>query len=249
MNQRIIIYIILSAILLYLYYRRRDITIFAAFMVVVGSTLIFGDTREGLNVGSIGGGGGGGDKECVKLGLKPIKLDKNDLPGGLEKVYKIIKSVVEKHFPYDDEFQKFMSELNKEVPNIKKDDLTLMGMFIQNSVNFYFQGKRDIIDNPDLDKIISGGKVLLKFLEKLSKSSELDSNIKKIAKNSICLCKYCINIYKEVQKPTGDGGGDNGGDKGDKGDKGEDGDEEEKPKKKPNKKPKKKQEEDTADGE
>jgi hypothetical protein len=93
-----------------------------------------------------------------------------------------------------------------------------------------------------LDKIISGGKALLKFLEKLSKSSELDSNIKKIAKNSICLCKYCINIYKEVQKPTGGGGGDNGGDKGDKG---EDGDEEEKPKKKP----KKKQEEDTADGE
>ena len=232
MNQKAVIYIILSAILLYLYYRKKDFTIFVAFAVVAGATLIFRSATIGEEGFGIGGGGGGDDKECAKLGLKPIKLDKNDLPGGLEKVYKIIKPVVEKHFQYNDDFQKFMSEFGKEAQKLKEDDAHLAGSFIQNSVDFYFQGKRDnLIDNPDLAKIISGGKVLLKILEKLSKSSELESNIKKIVKNLICLCKYCINIYKEVQKPTGGGGG--GGDKG--GDDGEDGNEE-KPKKKNTKK-------------
>ena len=33
MNQKVVIYIILSAILLYLYYRKKDFTIFVAFAV------------------------------------------------------------------------------------------------------------------------------------------------------------------------------------------------------------------------
>jgi hypothetical protein len=39
MNQKVIIYIILSGLLLYLYYRTRDITIFASFIVVVTMTM------------------------------------------------------------------------------------------------------------------------------------------------------------------------------------------------------------------
>ena len=50
MNQKVVIYIILSAILLYLYYRKKDFTIFVAFAVVAGATLIFRDltVNEGL---------------------------------------------------------------------------------------------------------------------------------------------------------------------------------------------------------
>lgn len=96
MNQRIIIYIILSAILLYLYYRRQDITVFAAFIVVVATTLIFRDTREGLNVGNVVSGGGGGDA-CENIGFTAPKIDKNDIKGSLEKVMKNVKTVADKY--------------------------------------------------------------------------------------------------------------------------------------------------------
>ena len=94
MNQKGVIYIILSAILLYLYYRRRDIAIFVGFIVVVVGTLILGKGgEEGFGMGGGGGGGGGIDKECAKMGFKPIKLDKDDLAGTLEQVVKGIEQV------------------------------------------------------------------------------------------------------------------------------------------------------------
>ena len=62
MNQKVVIYIILSAILLYLYYKRGGIAIFAAFVVMVAGTL-FASKREGFGFG--GGGGGKGDKACA----------------------------------------------------------------------------------------------------------------------------------------------------------------------------------------
>ena len=103
MNQKVVIYIILSAILLYLYYKRGGIALFAAFIVVAAGTLILpsasAGTREGLSLG--GGKGGGGDKECAKLGFTPIKLDKDDLLGSLEKVMKNIEKVADKQWPFE----------------------------------------------------------------------------------------------------------------------------------------------------
>ena len=73
MNQKVVIYIILSAILLYLYYKRGDIAIFAAFAVVAGATLIF----RSATIGEEGfGGGGGGGKGCAKMGFTAPKIDK-----------------------------------------------------------------------------------------------------------------------------------------------------------------------------
>jgi hypothetical protein len=72
MNQKVVIYIILSTVLLYLYYRNRDLTIFAAFVVLVFATLVFGDAREGMK----GSGKSGG--ECKSLGFTVPKIDKND---------------------------------------------------------------------------------------------------------------------------------------------------------------------------
>ena len=114
MNQRIIIYIILSAILLYLYYRRRDITIFAAFIVVVGSTLIFRDTREGFGLG----GGGGGDKECAKMGFTAPKIDKKDIKGSLEKVMKNVKTVASKYMKNLEEGMTLKEPYNKALETI-----------------------------------------------------------------------------------------------------------------------------------
>lgn len=105
MNQKVGIYIILSAILLYLYYRRNDLAIFAAFVAVVGGTLIFrdqliqNDDREGFGMG--GGDDDKGDQECAKVGFMPIKLDKDDLAGSLEKVMKNIEKVADKQWPFE----------------------------------------------------------------------------------------------------------------------------------------------------
>jgi hypothetical protein len=102
MNQKNVIYIILSAILLYLYSKRGGIILFAAFAVVTAGTLFAGagaGAREGMGLG--GGKGGGGDKECAKMGFKPIKLDKDDLVGSLEKVMKNIETVAEKQWPFE----------------------------------------------------------------------------------------------------------------------------------------------------
>ena len=78
MNQRIVIYIILSAVLLYLYYVRRDLAIFAVFVVVVGSTLIFRD-------GGASASEGFGSKESKKTGDKTKNLDDKKEKTGTKK--------------------------------------------------------------------------------------------------------------------------------------------------------------------
>ena len=107
MNKKTVIYIILSAILLYLYYRRGGLDIFAGFMVLILSTIVFRNVIEGAKSGS------GGDKECGKMGFKPPKIDKSDINGSLEKVMKNIKPVVDKYVSYDVKDPK-STELKKE---------------------------------------------------------------------------------------------------------------------------------------
>jgi hypothetical protein len=221
-----------------------------AFAVVAGATLIFRSATIGEE--GFSGGSGGDDKECAKLGLKPLKIDKNDIKGSLEKAHKTIKAASEKHWQPvvkdEDKTKKLLEEFQKVAKELKKDDSDQVNTFVFTSAEFYDKDSMDkILDNASrLSKFISGGKITIKLFDKLNKSSKLDSDLKKIVKYLNCLCKYWINIYKEVQKATG--GGDEKGD-----DEGEDGDEE-KPKKKntkknANKKKKKKSgdDEDAAD--
>jgi hypothetical protein len=271
MNQRIVIYIILSAILLYLYYKKRDIAVFAAFIVVVGATLIFGDrTAEGF-------GGGGGDKvdsQCAKLGFTAPKLDKDDLEGSLEKAMKNIKKVADKHWPYDDRNGKTDDEKKKGTYNdilgaasdaVKMFDSkeeTDIGMFGNVTAKIY-DGKikaNDIIADPKMTaSAMSGGKLLLKILDKVGDSrSVMDKptadDAKKLLVYLRCLCKHWISICSKLNSIAGgkDSGDDDDGDKKKKTSKtkkdDEDGgDEEEKPKKKSKKKAKK--DEDAGDDE
>ena len=98
MNQKAVIYIILSAILLYLYYRKGDLAIFVAFVVVVTGTLILGKGGGDEGFGMGGGGGGVVDKECANLGFKEVKIDKKDINGSLEKAMKNIEKVADKYW-------------------------------------------------------------------------------------------------------------------------------------------------------
>lgn len=264
MNQKVVIYIILSAILLYLYYKRGGIAIFAAFVVMVAGTL-FASKREGFGFGGFGGGKGGDkvDSACAKLGFKQIKLDKDDLAGTLEHVIKNIEKVAAKHWPYDirgetqdkeksAELQTFIKVWQKKAKaelggNEKKDGQ--FNAFLNASFHVYEKKRYNeiVAEKPETFKqVISGGEITLKILEKISKSDEIDSGFKNTLKYIICLCKQWTNTYKAIQKAK-DGEGGEGGEGGDGGD------DEEKPtkkKKSTNKKKSKKDDEDAdADAE
>jgi hypothetical protein len=131
MNQQTVIYIILSAILLYLYYLKRELSIFMAFAVVVIGTLIL--EKESDEEG-FGLGGGGVDKKCAKIGFKTVKIDKDDINGSLKKVFDNFKSVTSKYVTYaerevvpKDEYKSAIETIGKfeiiksEMENLNKD--------------------------------------------------------------------------------------------------------------------------------
>jgi hypothetical protein len=123
LHQKTVIYIILSAILLYLYYLRRDLAVFAAFAVVVAGTLIVGkdlDSIEGMTRRRGGGGGGGGGGGCANMGFTAPKIKKDDdgdLGESLETEIKKIKEIADKYWPYD---MKGDSDKENEKEIIKK---------------------------------------------------------------------------------------------------------------------------------
>ena len=268
MNQRIVIYIILSAILLYLYYVRRDLAIFAVFIVVVGATLIFGDrSAEGFSVGGIGGGGGDKiDKECAKLGFTAPKLDKDDLSGSLDKVMKNIKTVAEKHWPYDDMNGTTNDEKKKatlsDIVGVATEEMKLMEgngeadiqMFGKVTMGIYngkIKAEHILSDTKMMTSAMSGSKLLLKILDKAGNSrSVMDKptadDAKKLIVYGRCLCKHWIAIFKKIEGISkGGSSGDDEKKKKNTSKKDDDGEEEEKPKKKK----KAKKEEDAEDDE
>lgn len=131
MKQQTVIYIILSAILLYLYYLKRELSIFMAFAVVVIGTLIL--EKESDEEG-FGLGGGGVDKKCAKIGFKEVKIDNDDINGSLKKVFDNFKSVTSKYVTYaerevvpKDEYRSAIETIGKfeiiksEMENLNKD--------------------------------------------------------------------------------------------------------------------------------
>jgi len=122
LNQKTVIYIILSAILLYLYYKRGGIALFVAFVVVVAGTLFAGawagagaGAREGL---SLGGGGGKGNNECAKMGFTETKIDKKNIIGSLKKINDSYKKTLLKYATFDGENGEF--KLTKETEELLK---------------------------------------------------------------------------------------------------------------------------------
>lgn len=248
--------------------------IILVFVVLLGSTFIFGGIREGAKSGK-GSGGGGVDKECAKLGFTAPKIDKKDINGSLEKTFKNIKKVAEKHWPFSDIIgnkpkndkaeairnavveSKFMNnqqgKLGKEPDNQK-----IMMNFLGGCVGLYDAYVGEHADEEKQTKIIKeltpeflknaikGGGIYLDLLNNNHKTLEGDDE-KKMSNYIICLCKQWIQILKQYQKAKGNGGGDDdGGDGGgDGGDGGgEDDDEGKNKKKKKSSSKKKKKDED-----
>jgi len=236
MNQKVVIYIILSVILLYLYYRKKDLTILAAFVVMVGGTL-FASKREGFGFG----GGSKGDKACEKLGFITPKIDKKDINGGLDKILKNFKKVVEK---YADVGERGIepTKLDKEIKAIEsvissdsaKDMVTKWnkegnndwGAFIRYSHETFHpyifrpseKDQKELIKylpriiKENIKKIINGGNGMVKLLEdikKLDETKELDKKAKTVLDVIICSFKQVVLIWKSLDKAIGsDGGGD-----------------------------------------
>ena len=265
-NQKTVIYIILSAILLYLYYKRGDIAIFAAFVVVVAGAL-FAGAREGMNLG----GGGKGDKECAKLGFTAPKIDKNKMKDGITKAMKNIQKVAVKYWHFEDyggdkpikdkateHYSAVTDNINFKTERRKleksKEELENSRIFLGNSLELYELIKNNEKIDESITKIsdnlangIKGGNIYLSLLKKnhifLAKEYkaggvEFDKDVKNLSQYLICLCGQWLSIWKQIQKAKGSGG--SGGDKDDEGGDDGDDDEEEKPKKKNTKATKKK---------
>jgi hypothetical protein len=266
MNQKVVVYIILSAILLYLYYKRGDIAIFAAFVVVVAGAL-FAGAREGMNLG----GGDKGDKECAKMGFTAPKINKKEIKGGITKAMKNIQKVANKYWQFEDyggdkpikdkateHYSAVTDNINFKTERRKieksKEELENSRIFLGNSLELYELIKNNEKIDESITKIsdnlangIKGGNIYLSLLKKnhifLAKEYkaggvEFDKDVKNLSQYLICLCTQWLSIWKQIQKAKGSGG--SGGDKDDEG--GDDGgdDEEEKPKKKNTKATKKK---------
>ena len=225
MNQKVVVYIILSAILLYLYYKRGDIAIFAAFVVVVAGAL-FAGAREGMTLG----GGGKGDKECAKMGFIAPKIDKKDIKGSLEKVMKNIEKVSGNYLKFEGELVAKNKEVDKNIKmiigsdpmkggNLTKDERDHYISFLFGSyevVNAYIinpsdENKSKTVKNMTQNNIsnaIKGGNLLLSMLNQFVKSDEMKNVDKKTADFIVCLIKHAITIWNNVDKASGGKDGD-----------------------------------------
>lgn len=230
MNQKVVIYIILSALLFYIYYRNRDFTVFAAFIVVVFATLVFGDAREGMKGKGKGSGSGSG---CKSLGFTVPTIDKNDKRGSLDKITKNIKKVADKHWPFKDMMgNKPKNDTAEEIFNVIKESETFKSegeklnkdkkktesitSFLMESAGIYevfvsnpSEEKQDeIIDKltkNGISKVIKGGEMYLELINKGKNSDEMkdaDNDTKKLLKYLACLCKQWVSVWKNLQPHT-----------------------------------------------
>lgn len=265
LNQKTVIYIILSAILLYLYYKRGGIALFVAFVVVVAGTLFAGaGAREGLD-----GKKGGGNKECAKLGFTAPKIDKSKMKGSITNAMKNIQKVANKYWPFEDYFgEKPTKDNAKDIYSTIKNNVEFKSRsrkieenkvsqenvytFILLSVELYEAFKKDEKIDESITKIkdklangIKGGNEYLSllnknhaFLKKEYKTAGVDDKgVLKLSQYLVCLCSQWLSIWKQIQKANGSGGDDADADEGEGDD---DDDEEDKPKKKKKKSTKKK---------
>lgn len=226
MNQKIVIYIILSAILLYLYYRKKDFTIFVAFAVVAGATLIF----RSATIGEEGFKGGKGDKECAKLGFTAPKIDKKDVKGSLEKVMKNIEKVSSDYLKFEGGLAPKNKEVDKNIKMIIESDPMKVGNLTKDEQNHYTSfifGSYEVVNaymiNPsdenksnavknltqdNISKAVKGGNLLLSMLNQFVKSDEMKNVDKKTADFIVCLIKHAITIWNNIDKAIGGKVGD-----------------------------------------
>ena len=269
MNQKVVIYIILSAILLYLYYKRGDLAIFAAFVVMVAGTLFAGvgtGSIEGMSVKRSGG------NNCAKIGFSTPNIKNNNMKSGITNAMKNIQKVAIKGWPFEDyignkptndKAAKQLKEINNnyhyksEGRKIEesKEKQENVGVFLFNSIELYDSVKKNEKINESITKVtgnlekgIKGGKIYLSLIESTHKFLVKEYKIAKkespdIDDSVLKLSQYLVCLCKQwvsIWNQIQKANGSSEGAGGDD-DGGDEGDdEEEKPKKKKKKATKKK---------
>jgi hypothetical protein len=225
-----IIYVVISAILLYLYYLKKDIAIFGAFVVVIFEIFRLkgtGSGYEGFNIGN-----SGNDKECAKYGFsKPNIKDEDSFINELQKTEKIYKKNVNNFLPVTDKelskdvkiiFDTFLK--NKEVSKFldKRSVFVHASLYLQNTISVPDVGIKDMknlfkkMSDLDIAKITEEGEQLLKEIIDIGKQPEIKNGSKKIKKMYSfikCLCSHWLSIWKNIQENFGKSSGDSNADK------------------------------------
>jgi len=238
-----IIYVVISVILLYLYYLKKDIAIFGAFVVVIFEIFRLkgtGNSYEGFNTGG----------DCTKYGFSKPKITNGKTL--LAELLKIKKNV-NKYIKPTGESEKAANLIYKLYESEKKrliEEDSEYNIMFESALSFYrnslmvYNRKTDKNDlnnwfksvtsgtnagPKEVAKTLKDGQIMLTLINKLGSNKKIkngNAKTKEIFELYKCLCLHWISIWKNINALIGKTGGD-GGDGGD-GDDG--GDEENEPK-------------------
>jgi len=244
-----IIYVVISAILLYLYYLKKDIAIFGAFVVVIFEIFRLkgsGNNYEGFGISGDGCKKYGFSKPNITSGktllteLKKIKTNVNKYiksTGESTKAVGIIITLADKEkkrLIAEDSKNKLMIDSAQSFFNnsfriynkkTNYDDLNIWYKGITSGTN---AGPKEVVQT------LKDGQIMLKLLNKLGTNKKIkkgNAKTKEIFEIYKCLCLHWISIWKNIQERIGKTSGEDDeaegdeGDEGDKGDKGDEGDE------------------------
>jgi hypothetical protein len=215
MNQKAMIYIILSAILLYLYYKRGGTAIFMAFVAVVFGTLILGKGRnlEGVRGRRGGSSSSSSSNQCSALKFADPKIDKTRVVTSLIELNNNFKQVCSKYFDVE------TYNLNKEggaiVESLFTDDETKGKVETamkkletkQNEYFAYMIGASSLLLNKKFEESKKTGKMMfivfggeVSVLETLNDFTKEDYKFFKSAVTGAELVLEVINEIKNIDE-------------------------------------------------
>ena len=222
------IYIVIAVLLLWLYYTKKDISILAAFVVVILATFT-NKRKEGL----FNKGGGDGDgPNCIEYGFKEpnIKSDKKDKT--FKDAIENIKTVANKYWKYDDIMGKTNNKKNAEVlENVKaaldvagtryveengENDQEKSNAFISFCANAYGivtgtadekKNAKKAVEELDLDTVIEGGESIVasyNYVYSSDEVKELKEEEKKLTGYIVCLFSQYLKVAKALKAANDD---------------------------------------------
>lgn len=218
------IYIVIAVLLLWLYYTKKDISILAAFVVVVLATFM-NKRKEGLF--NKGGGDKGGDSgdgpNCSDYGFKePDEFTSKNKDSKLKAAIDNIKKVAGTHWDYDDIMGNTKNEKKKKVlENVKaamdsagaryveengENDQEKANAFIMFCANAYgiVTGKtpdekknaKKAVEESDLDMVIEGGELVVASYNYVYSSDE----VKDLTEEEQKLTGYIVCLFSQYLK-------------------------------------------------
>jgi len=223
------IYIVIAVLLLWLYYTKKDISILAAFVVVVLATFT-NKRKEGLfnKSGGDEGGDSGDGPNCSDYGFKePGEFTSKNKDSKLKAAIENIKTVANKYWKYDDIMGKTNNKKNAEIlENVKaaldvagtryveengENDKEKANAFISFCANAYgiVTGTADekkkakkAVEELDLDTVIEGGESIVasyNYVYSSDEVNELKEEEKTLTGYIVCLFSQYLKIAKALK--------------------------------------------------